>query len=75
MSITTRWIDEEQTVLLISYRGTIAEQDFIETMNRVHQQIAGRTQPVHIVHDYGNSNAEELLNAQSHSAGSGAIAS
>jgi len=62
MSVTTKWMNDEQTVLMVCYRGQIGEQDFFDIMDRVHQQIAGRAHPVHIIHDYGNSNAQELLN-------------
>lgn len=62
MSITTQWMNDEHTVLMISYGGIIGEQDFIDIMEHVHEQIAGSAQPVHIIHDYGNSNAQELLN-------------
>lgn len=76
MTTTTRWLNDEQTMLLVSYRGIIAEQDFVEIMDRVHQLIAGRAQPVHIIHDYGSSNVNELLNGENQSStGGGAIAS
>ncbi len=76
MSIKTRWMNPEHTILLISYRGQIQEWEFIAVMNQIHQAIAGKNQPIHIVHDYSASNVNELLNGTNiptQQSGSGAL--
>lgn len=76
MSIKTRWMNPEHTVILISYQGEIEEREFVAIMNHVHKKIDGTAYPIHIVHDYSSSNINELLNGKTYPrSGSGALVS
>ncbi|MCA9912924.1 MAG: hypothetical protein KC496_06230 [Anaerolineae bacterium] len=76
MSIKTRWMNTEHTVLLISYVGEFQEWEFIAVMDQIHQVIAARMNPIHLIHDTSASNINDLWNeAGSRQSNPGALAS